>query len=75
MEIMSIAFDTDDVLYGTGLTVYWDHPEGSPVMRIDPYTGQTDLLGYSQTSSYNHGGDILILYDQGDQDCDDDSDD
>jgi len=59
MEIMSIAFTADDVLYGTGLTVYWLHPEGSPVMRIDPYTGESELLGYSQTSDYNHGGDIM----------------
>jgi hypothetical protein len=69
MEIMSIAFDADNVLYGTGLTVYWDHPDGSPVMEIDPYTGETAMLGYSFTSSYNHGGDILIRYDQ---DCGDD---
>jgi len=59
MEIMSIAFDKHDVLYGTGLTVYWEHPDGSPVMRIDPYTGASELLGYSHTPNYNHGGDIL----------------
>ena len=59
MEVMSIAFDKHDVLYGTGLTVYYDHPEGSPVMRIDVNTGEATLLGYSQTALANHGGDIM----------------
>jgi hypothetical protein len=57
--IMSIAFDKHDVLYGTGLTTSWSHPDGSPVMKIDPQTGATELLGYSLTSNYNHGGDIM----------------
>ena len=59
MEIMSIAFDKHDVLYGTGLTVHWFDPNGSPVMKIDPNTGETELLGYSHTTDYNHGGDIM----------------
>ncbi len=59
MEVMSIAFDKHNVLYGTGLTVYFNHPDGSPVMRIDTGTGAATLLGYSHTQWANHGGDIL----------------
>jgi len=59
MEVMSIAFDKHDQLLGTGLTVYFDHPEGSPVMSIDVTTGEATLLGYSQTVLANHGGDIM----------------
>ncbi len=59
MEIMSIAFDKHNRLFGTGLTVYFDHPEGSPVVLIDVGTGETELLGYSQTVYANHGGDIM----------------
>ena len=59
MEVMSIAFDKHNVLYGTGLTTFFDHPEGSPVMRIDTGTGEATLLGYSQTTYANHGGDIM----------------
>jgi hypothetical protein len=59
MEIMSIAFDKHNVLYGTGLTTLYDHPEGSPVMRIDVDTGEGTLVGYSQTTYANHGGDIM----------------
>ena len=29
-------------------------------MQIDQYTGETELIGYWQTSDYNHGGDILL---------------
>jgi hypothetical protein len=59
MEVMSIAFDKHNILYGTCLTVYWVHPDGTPVMQIDPYSGETVLLGYSHTADYNHGGDIM----------------
>jgi hypothetical protein len=59
MEVMSIAFDARDQLYGTGLTVHYDHPDGSPVMKIDTETGVATLLGYSHTQYANHGGDIL----------------
>lgn len=59
MEVMSIAFDKHNVLYGTGLTTFFNHPEGSPVMRIDTGTGEATLLGYSQTTHANHGGDIM----------------
>jgi sugar lactone lactonase YvrE len=56
MEVMSITFDDADVMYGTAMTVYYDDPEGSPVMRIDPETGETVQLGHTQ-NYYNHGGD------------------
>jgi hypothetical protein len=57
-EIMSIAFDANDVLYGTGMNVEWDTGHGSPVVRIDMATGKATFLGYTETV-YNHGGDIL----------------
>ena len=76
MEVMSIAFDKHDVLYGSGLTVHWIDPNGSPVMKIDPQTGETELLGYSHTADYNHGGDIMPnmvriahLNDDGEYEC------
>jgi hypothetical protein len=59
MEVMSIAFDKHDVLYGTAMTVYYADPSGSPVMRIDTRTGHATLLGYTH-QPYNHGGDILL---------------
>ena len=65
MEVMSIAFDKRDVLYGTAMTVYYQDPNGSPIMRIDTVTGDATLLGYTQ-QPYNHGGDILLL-DEDDQ--------
>ena len=58
MEVMSIAFDEKDVLYASAMTVFWDDPRGSPVMKIDTTTGQATLLGYTH-QIYNHGGDIL----------------
>jgi hypothetical protein len=57
MEVMSIAFDDHDVLYGTAMTVFWDDPHGSPVFRINAHTGAATLLGYTD-QYYNHGGDI-----------------
>jgi hypothetical protein len=59
MEVMSIAFDERDQLFGTGLTVLYDHPDGSPVMSIDIETGVATLIGYSMTEIANHGGDTL----------------
>lgn len=59
MEVMSIAFDKNDVLYGFGVTVYYDDPRGSPVMQIDATTGVATLLGYSYTQWYGHGGDFM----------------
>ena len=58
MEIMSIEFDKHDVLYGTGMTVYYEDPNGSPVLRIDVDTGEGTLIGYTH-QTYNHGGDII----------------
>lgn len=58
-EVMSIAFDDHDVLYGTGLTTFWDPPDGSPVMRINTATGWATFIGYSMTQFANHGGDIM----------------
>lgn len=57
MEVMSTGFDEHDVLYGMGLTVHYDHPQGSPVMRIDTASGVATLLGYSNTTWAGHGGD------------------
>jgi hypothetical protein len=55
-EVMSIAFDEHDVLYGTAMNVEWDTGHGSPVMRINTRTGQATLVGYTEYP-YNHGGD------------------
>lgn len=60
MEVMSIAFDKQDVLYATAMTVYYEDPNGSPILRIDTTTGDAELLGYTE-QPYNHGGDILLL--------------
>jgi hypothetical protein len=60
MMIMSIAFDKHDRLYGTamvGFCVVCD-PAHSPIMRIDPYTGEGTVLGWSELG-YNHGGDTM----------------
>jgi hypothetical protein len=58
MEIMSIAFDAGNVLYGTCMTTEYYDPNGSPVLRIDTATGNATLLGYTH-QGYNHGGDIM----------------
>jgi hypothetical protein len=60
MMIMSIAFDKHDVLYGTGIVGFCQvcDPMHSPIMRIDPTTGEGTLLGYSLLG-YNHGGDTM----------------
>jgi hypothetical protein len=58
MMIMSIAFDKNDTLYGTAIVGFCQicDPMNSPIMRIDPTTGEGTLLGYSLLG-YNHGGD------------------
>jgi hypothetical protein len=38
MEVMSIAYDDRDLLYGTVMTIFWDDPHGSPVFRINAKT-------------------------------------
>ncbi len=58
MEIMSIAFDERGHLYGTAMTVYYEDPDGSPVLKIDTVTGDATVIGYTH-QVYNHGGDIL----------------
>ncbi|MFB3909450.1 MAG: hypothetical protein ACE15D_13735 [Candidatus Eisenbacteria bacterium] len=75
-EVMSIAFDDHDVLHGTGLTTFWDPPDGSPVMRIDTETGWATFIGYTMTKYANHGGDIMPskvkvahLNDEGEYQC------
>ena len=60
MEVMSIAFDRHDVLYGTAMTVYYQDPNGSPILRMDTSTGDATVLGYTH-QPYNHGGDILLI--------------
>lgn len=60
-EVMSIAFDENDVLYGTAMNVEWETGHGSPVMRIDTTTGQATFLGYTERG-YNHGGDTMPMY-------------
>lgn len=57
-EVMSIAFDEHDVLYGTAMNVEWDTGHGSPVVKINTTTGQATLIGYTERQ-YNHGGDIM----------------
>ena len=57
MEVMALAFDDKDVLYGTCMTVEYDDPRGSPVLRINAGTGAATLLGYTN-QYYNHGGDF-----------------
>jgi hypothetical protein len=61
MEVMSIAFDEGDNLWGAAIRGFssCDFPElNSPVMKIDVKTGNATLVGYTYTS-YGHGGDIL----------------
>jgi len=60
MEVMSIAFDKHDVLYGTAMTVYYEDPKGSPVMSIDVNSGVCTLKGYTLGLS-NHGGDTMPM--------------
>ena len=58
MEVMSIAFDSKDRLYGTAMTTYYFDPDWSPVMQIDIESGEADIVGYTH-QVYNHGGDIM----------------
>jgi hypothetical protein len=60
MEVMSIAFDKDGNLFGTAMTVYYQDPDGSPVLEINVHTGHTEVVGYTH-QGYNHGGDILLV--------------
>jgi hypothetical protein len=58
LEVMSIAFDSHGDLYGTAMNAFYEGPDGSPVLKIDSETGETDLIGYTHQIS-NHGGDIM----------------
>ena len=57
MEVMSIAFDEDDVLWATAMKGCSAAPGNSPVMRVDTQTGAATIVGYTN-QPYNHGGDI-----------------
>jgi hypothetical protein len=59
MMIMSIAFDNNDILYGTAIVGFCVVCNNiSPIMRIDTETGAGTVLGYSELG-YNHGGDTM----------------
>jgi hypothetical protein len=59
MMIMSIAFDKHDNLFGTGIIGFCSICEDpSPIMQIDPYSGEGTLLGFNELG-YNHGGDTM----------------
>ncbi len=59
MMIMSIAFDKHDNLWGTGIIGFCEVCEDpSPIMEIDPYSGEGTLLGFNDLG-YNHGGDTM----------------
>jgi hypothetical protein len=60
MMIMSIAFDKHDRLFGTAMVGFCEvcDPSHSPIMEIDPATGEGEVLGWS-TLGYNHGGDTM----------------
>ena len=58
MEIMSIAFDANDVLWGTAIRGFSSCDQiDSPVMRIDIEAGVATVVGYTH-QGYCHGGDI-----------------
>jgi hypothetical protein len=61
MEIMDIAFDDHDVLWGSAIRGFSPCTgfKNSPVMRIDVNTGEGTLIGYAHTGGQNHGGDIV----------------
>lgn len=59
MEVMSLAFDDQDVLWATAMRGLSNCEEvDSPVMRIDTQTGHATVVGYTHLG-YNHGGDIM----------------
>jgi hypothetical protein len=57
MEVMSIAFDENDNLWGTATKGFSPDMGNSPVLKIDTQTGATTLVGYTN-KPFNHGGDI-----------------
>jgi len=60
MEVMNIAFDENDVLWGSCIRGFSPCTGyvNSPVVRIDTTTGQATIVGYAGTGGQNHGGDI-----------------
>ena len=64
MEVMSIAFDKNDVLWATAMKGFSNCLDNnSPVMSIDTGTGVATIVGYTGDTpfigGYNHGGDIV----------------
>ena len=61
VEVMDIAFDDDDVLWGSAIRGFSPCSGfiNSPVLRIDTQTGQATVVGYAYTGGQNHGGDIM----------------
>lgn len=61
MEIMNIAFDERDNLWGSAIRGFSPCMgyKNAPVMKIDVNTGEGTLIGYAQTGGQNHGGDIM----------------
>jgi hypothetical protein len=61
MEVMDIAFDDHDVLWGSAIRGFSPCTgyKNAPVLRIDTTTGQATIVGYAQTGGQNHGGDIM----------------
>lgn len=61
MEIMNIAFDENDVLWGSAIRGFSPCSgfKNAPVLRIDVNSGQATVVGYAQTGGQNHGGDIM----------------
>ena len=57
MEVMSIAFDEHDNLWGTAIKGFSPDLGNSPVLEIDTHTGATTLVGYTD-KPFNHGGDF-----------------
>ncbi|MDH5271247.1 MAG: hypothetical protein OEY32_15130 [Candidatus Krumholzibacteria bacterium] len=58
MEIMSIAFDDNDVLWATAMKGFSECDEvDAPLMHVDVNTGVATVVGYTH-EGYNHGGDI-----------------
>lgn len=61
MEIMNIAFDKNDVLWGSAIRGFSPCTGfiNAPVMKIDVNTGEGTVVGYAYTGGQNHGGDIM----------------
>lgn len=60
MEVMDIAFDDHDVLWGSAIRGFSPCTGfiNAPVMKINVHTGRATVVGYAETGGQNHGGDI-----------------